>query len=148
MLTKKGKYGLKAAVELARLQPGESMQVAEIAEANQIPKKFLDVILGELRNSGFLTSKKGKLGGYRLAKPAHEIIVGDMIRVLDGPLAPFPCASRLTNVPCEDCDVANCQVRLLMVQVRDAMGLVLDTQSLADMRDLSDNALRAFVDYI
>lgn len=148
MLTKKGKYGLKAAVQLARLQPGESMQVAEIAEANQIPKKFLDVILGELRNAGFLTSKKGKLGGYRLAKPAEEIIVGEMIRALDGPLAPFPCASRNAYVPCEDCDVARCQVRLLMVRVRDAMGTVLDTYTLADMRDLTNNALQSFVDYI
>lgn len=90
MLTKKGKYGLKAAVHLARLPPGGSTQVADIAETNNIPKKFLDVILGELRNAGFLSSKKGKLGGYRLAKPADDIIVGEMIRALDGPLAPFP----------------------------------------------------------
>ena len=94
MLTKKGKYGLKAAVHLARLPPGASTQVADIAEANNIPKKFLDVILGELRNAGFLSSKKGKLGGYRLARAPEEIVVGEMIRALDGPLAPFACACR------------------------------------------------------
>ncbi|MFG1350491.1 RrF2 family transcriptional regulator [Xanthobacter autotrophicus] len=148
MLTKKGKYGLKAAVHLARLPPGGSTQVADIAEANNIPKKFLDVILGELRNAGFLSSKKGKLGGYRLAKAPEDIVVGEMIRALDGPLAPFPCASRNAYEPCEDCDVATCEVRMLMVQVRDAIGTVLDTYTLAEMRDLSREALSSFVDYI
>ncbi|WP_029006074.1 RrF2 family transcriptional regulator [Azorhizobium doebereinerae] len=148
MLTKKGKYGLKAAVHLARLLPGESNQVAEIAEANQIPKKFLDVILGELRNAGFLSSKKGKAGGYKLAKAPEDIVVGDLIRALDGPLAPIPCASRNSFVPCEDCDVEHCEVRRIMVRVRDAMGTVLDTYSLADMRDLRQDKLAAFVDYI
>lgn len=148
MLTKKGKYGLKAAVYLARMPAGGSVQVAEIAEANNIPKKFLDVILNELRNAGFLASKKGKLGGYRLGKPADEIVVGEMIRALDGPLAPFQCASRNAYVPCEDCDVSRCEVRRLMVRVRDAIGTVLDTYTLAEMRDMSDDALVSFVDYI
>ncbi|MFG1428239.1 RrF2 family transcriptional regulator [Roseixanthobacter glucoisosaccharinicivorans] len=148
MLTKKGKYGLKAAVHLARLAPGDSVQVADIAEANQIPKKFLDVILGELRNAGMLSSKKGRTGGYRLARPAEEIIVGDLIRALDGPLAALPCASRNAYVPCDDCDIAHCEVRLLMVRVRDAIGTVLDTYTLAQMRDLSADQLGSFVDYI
>lgn len=148
MLTKKGKYGLKAAVHLARLPPGASTQVADIAETNQIPKKFLDVILGELRNAGFLTSRKGKLGGYRLARAPEDIIVGDMIRALDGPLAPLPCASRNAYEPCEDCNLSRCEVRLLMVQVRDAIGTVLDTYTLAEMRDLSQDELVSFVDYI
>ena len=148
MLTKKGKYGLKAAVHLARLPPGGSVQVADIAEANQIPKKFLDVILGELRNAGFLASRKGKLGGYRLAKPPEEIVVGEMIRALDGPLAPLPCASRNAYAPCEDCNLPQCEVRLLMVRVRDAIGTVLDTYTLAQMRDLSQDEMASFVDYI
>lgn len=148
MLTKKGKYGLKAAVHLARLPPGGSTQVADIAESNNIPKKFLDVILGELRNAGFLSSKKGKLGGYRLAKAPEDIVVGEMIRALDGPLAPFPCASRNAYEPCEDCNIATCEVRLLMVRVRDAIGTVLDTYTLAQMRDLSQEQLASFVDYI
>ncbi|MBB6306448.1 RrF2 family transcriptional regulator [Xanthobacter tagetidis] len=148
MLTKKGKYGLKAAVHLARLAPGASTQVADIAETNQIPKKFLDVILGELRNAGFLTSKKGKLGGYRLARAPEDIIVGEMIRALDGPLAPLPCASRNAYEPCEDCNLSRCEVRLLMVRVRDAIGTVLDTCTLAEMRDLSQDELASFIDYI
>lgn len=146
MLTKKAKYGLKAMVDLARLDPGRSTFVAEVAERNAIPKKFLDAILGELRNAGMLSSKKGKAGGYMLARPADEISIGAIIRALDGPLAPIPCASRSAYVPCDDCrDVEACQVRLLMLDVRDAMSRVLDTMSLAEMRDIGDNAMSAFV---
>jgi Rrf2 family protein len=111
MLTKKGKYGLKALVHLAQLPAGELAFVGDIANANNIPKKFLDAILGELRNAGFVISRKGKEGGYRLAKPATDIKVGHVIRVLDGPLAPIACASRTRYERCDDCDEATCQVR-------------------------------------
>jgi Rrf2 family protein len=134
MLTKKGKYGLKAAVHLAGLPPGQSALIAHIAETNNIPKKFLDAILAELRNAGFLRSKKGKGGGYMLARPSDSIMVGDIIRVLDGPLAPFPCASRTAYVACDDCDIEQCSVRLIMSKVREATAGVLDRQTLADMR--------------
>jgi Rrf2 family protein len=146
MLTKKAKYGLKAMVDLAKLDPGRSTFVAEVAERNAIPKKFLDAILGELRNAGMLSSKKGKAGGYMLARPAEDITVGAIVRALDGPLAPIACASRSAYVPCDDCrDVSGCQVRALMVEVRDAISEVLDERSLAEMRDLGDNALASFV---
>ena len=94
MLTKKGKYGLKALAHFAALEPGESAFVAEIAARNNISKKFLDAILLELRNNGILRSKKGPGGGYSLSKPASEITIGQVVRVLDGPLAPIRCASR------------------------------------------------------
>ncbi|MGZ9116490.1 MAG: RrF2 family transcriptional regulator, partial [Methylocystis sp.] len=84
MLTKKAKYGLKAMVHLAGVRPGETALVAEIAASNQIPKKFLDAILGELRNAGFVHSKKGKGGGYMLARAPSEIGVGNIVRALDG----------------------------------------------------------------
>ena len=92
MLTKKGKYGLKALVHLSGLPAGQLAFVNDIAVANNIPKKFLDAILGELRNAGFVQSRKGKDGGYRLARLPAEIKVGHVVRVLDGPLAPIPCA--------------------------------------------------------
>ena len=92
MLTKKGKYGLKALVDLARLAPGETAFVSEIALRNNIPKKFLDTILLELRNAGMLRSKKGPGGGYSLSRPASDIRIGQVIRTLDGPLAPIRCA--------------------------------------------------------
>jgi len=88
MLTKKAKYGLKALVFLAGIEPGQTALVADIAAANQIPKKFLDAILGELRNAGFVHSKKGKGGGYTLARVPEEIGVGNVIRALD--VVPLP----------------------------------------------------------
>ena len=138
MLTNKGKYGLKALVYLAQLPQGQLALVNDIATANTIPKKFLDAILGELRNAGFVQSRKGKGGGYRLARLPEDIRVGSIVRVLDGPLAPYPCASRTRYEPCDDCDVTTCQVRHVMLDVREAIAEVLDHKSLAEMRDLGD----------
>ena len=134
MLTAKGKYGLKALAHLASLKPGTMAQAVEIAEANNIPKKFLDAILGELRNAGIVYTKKGPGGGYMLARPANDIRVGQVVRTLDGPIAPIACASRTAYQPCQDCDnVKRCSVRLAMMRVRDAMCQVLDGTTLADM---------------
>lgn len=104
MLTKKGKYGLKALVDLAQLEPGETAFITEIATRNNIPKKFLDAILLELRNAGILRSKKGPGGGYSLSRPASDIRIGQVIRTLDGPwhrsAAPTAPRSRpATTVP-------------------------------------------------
>lgn len=145
MLTKKAKYGLKAMAHLAGVAPGKTALVADVASANNIPKKFLNVILGELRNAGFVHSKKGKGGGYMLARPAAEIGVGDVIRVLDGPLAPIQCASKRLYRRCDDCaDETKCAVRLVMIEARDAIANVLDNTSLAQMRALAetDGAVR------
>jgi Rrf2 family protein len=143
MLTKKGKYGLKALVHLSRLPPGQLAFVKEVAAANHIPRKFLEVILGELRNAGFVQSRQGKDGGYRLARPAAQIRVGHVIRVLDGPLAPLPCASQTQYQRCEDCDEATCEVRHMMLEVRQAIASVLDNRSLAAMRDADNDDLPA-----
>ena len=94
MLTNKGKYGLKAMVHLAGQRVGQPALVADIAAANNIPKKFLDAILGELRNAGIVHSRKGPGGGYMLARAPSEIKIGHVIRTIDGPLAPIACASR------------------------------------------------------
>jgi Rrf2 family protein len=147
MLTAKGKYGLKALVHLSSLAAGETAQAVDIAEANNIPKKFLDAILGELRNAGVVHSKKGPGGGYMLARPPSEIKLGYVIRTLDGPLAPIACASRTAYQPCDDCaDVNACAVRLTMAKVRDAMSDILDRLTLADMLAL-DSGTRAAVMY-
>src|SRR5208283_4038878 len=125
MLTKKGKYGLKAMVHLAGRPVGETTLVSDIAHANEIPKKFLDTILGELRNAGLVFSKKGKGGGYTLARPPNEIMVGQIIRVLDGPLAPIACASVTSYRRCEDCaDEKHCCIRLVMLEARNAVASV------------------------
>lgn len=139
MLTKKGKYGLKALVHLSKMPVGQLAFVGDIAARNNIPKKFLDAILGELRNAGFVQSRKGKEGGYRLARPATEIQIGHVVRVLDGPLAPISCASRTRYQRCDDCDEATCHVRHMMLEVRQAIAEVLDNRSLAAMRDAAND---------
>jgi Rrf2 family protein len=141
MLTNRGKYGLKAMVQLASLQAGKTMQAGEIAEANAIPKKFLDAILMDLRKAGFVRAQKGPGGGYALAHAPQEIQVGAIIRALDGPLAPIACASRTAYKACEDCiNPEFCSVRLIMADVRDAMAQVLDSMTLAQMAKRADTA--------
>jgi Rrf2 family protein len=145
MLTNKSKYGLKAMVHLAGAEPGKPVLASEIAERNGIPKKFLDAILGELRNAGFVRSRKGPGGGYALSRAPEEIRVGHIIRVLDGSLVPLACATHDAYRPCEDCDdLVACPVRLVMLQVRDAMSSVLDQMTLARMRAMADAQTRTF----
>ena len=139
MLSARGKYGLKAMIHLAEMQGAGGIQGAVIAETQQIPKKFLDTILLELKNSGLVHSKKGKGGGYSLGRPASEIRVGHIIRILDGPLAPIACASKTAYQRCDDCtDEKQCAVRTMMLEVRQAISRVLDSRSLAEMRALTD----------
>jgi Rrf2 family protein len=134
VLTKKGKYGLKAMVYLAQFPPGRLVPVLEIASTQQIPKKFLAAILSELRNAGFVNSKKGKGGGYVLARAASQISVGEMIRAIDGCFAPLPCASKTRYLRCDDClDETKCAVRLVMLDAQRALSQVLDGSSLAQM---------------
>ncbi|GJD48254.1 HTH-type transcriptional regulator CymR [Methylobacterium crusticola] len=148
MLTNKGKYGLKAMVHLAGLPPGARTGVADIAQAHRIPKKFLDAILGDLRNAGFVHSRKGPGGGYALARPPEAIRIGHVVRVLDGPLAPIPCASRTAYRPCDDCeDEARCAVRLAMLEVRNSIAAVLDTLTLAQMRAMPLAEVEASLTY-
>jgi Rrf2 family protein len=139
MLTAKGKYGLKALVHLASQEAGETTQSRDIAKTNNIPKKFLDAILGDLRNAGIVHSKKGPGGGYMLARAPSEITVGQVIRTLDGPLAPIACASRTAYQPCQDCkSVKKCVVRHAMIRVRDATAEILDQLTVADMQAMGD----------
>lgn len=134
MLTNKGKYGIKAMIHLAGLDADETAQIAEIAQRNNISKKFLDAILLDLRNAGLLRSKKGPGGGYALAKPARAIKVGAVIRALDGPIAPIECASQSAFRPCQDCDdIEACVVRSLMREARDAIAAVVDNTTIADL---------------
>ena len=139
MLTNKGKYGLKAMVHLAGVEAGQVATVTDIAETNVISKKFLDHILTDLRRAGLVFSKKGKGGGYALARPAHAITVGAIIRVLDGPLAPIPCASVTAFRACDDCgDLRACAVRIIMIEARNAIADVLDRRTLAELRTLTN----------
>jgi Rrf2 family protein len=149
MLTKKAKYALKALAYLANYPPGESVGVRDIALAEHIPKKFLDTILCELRVAGFVDSKMGKGGGYTLARPATEISVGDVVRVIDGTLAPISCASHSPFRACEDCrDPDHCATRLIMLDAKIALAKVLDNFNIAGMRAVSAAADGPFMWHI
>jgi Rrf2 family protein len=133
MLSNKAKYGLKALIHLAGAE-GQCL-AGDIAKVNNIPRKFLDAILVELRNAGILNSRKGKGGGYHLARPPEKITVGQIIRILDGPLAPIACASRTAYRRCTDCaDEDACAVRDIMLDVRDSIAMILDRTSIASLR--------------
>jgi len=134
MLSKKAKYGLKALLYLADQPADQPSLIAEIAAHDAIPKKFLDMILLEMRNAGLLFSRKGKGGGYSLALPAESIVIGTVIRLLDGPLAPVPCVSKTAYRRCDDCRTEDdCRIRSLMGQVRNAIADILDHTTLADI---------------
>ena len=133
MLSQKAKYALKALCQMAGGPQGKLILVSEIAEREQSPRKFLELILLDLKRHGLVYSQRGKNGGYALAKPASQITVGEVIRILDGPLAPLPCASLSGYRRCSDCDNEEiCPVRVVMRQVRDAMASIVDNTSIAD----------------
>ena len=135
MLTKKAKYALKAMAYMASFSVDDLVSGKDISEKQNIPKKFLDAILIELKNGGFVFSKKGLHGGYSLARNADAIAIGDVIRIIDGPLAPIPCASKTRYRPCEDCeDEVNCQVRRVMQEAQKALSNVFDQMTIEQMK--------------
>lgn len=120
---------------------GGVIGIAELAKREQIPQKFLELILLDLKNIGVLHSKRGPGGGYSLARPPEQINLGEVIRELDGPLAPVSCVSKNAYKPCPECqDEATCGIRLVMQEVRDAIANILEHTSLYDMVQRVDNA--------
>ncbi|MDC6390738.1 Rrf2 family transcriptional regulator [Maribacter sp. PR1] len=141
MLSKKTKYGLKALAYLGYQKDRKPVQISEIAEHENISQKFLESILLSLRKSGFLSSKKGKGGGYYLLKEPNEIYMTDVMRVLEGPIAMVPCVSLNFYESCEDCpDEKSCSVHKLMLQVRDSALEVYRNNTLQDI--LCDKELK------
>jgi Rrf2 family protein len=133
MLSQKAKYALRALVELARSEEPQ-LTAGEIALRADAPRKFLEAILLELSRNRLVASRRGKFGGYSLARPAAEISFAEAIRVVDGPLALAPCVSPgLGYRKCEDCpDLAACTLREALLRARDATAEVLEAYSLAD----------------
>ncbi|TAK14375.1 MAG: Rrf2 family transcriptional regulator [Anaerolineae bacterium] len=133
-LSKRGEYGLRAMIFLAAHAGEESLfSIGEIAERENIPERFLEQILLSLKNAGLLQSKKGAAGGYYLARPADKITLGEIERVLDGPLAPIRCVSHIAYEKCDCPDEASCGLRMAMFDVRAAIAGVLDRTTLADV---------------
>lgn len=134
MLSKKTKYGLKALTYMAKKESKSPVLISEIAEQENISKKFLEIILLQLKNSGFLGSKKGKGGGYYLIRDPEKITVASLIRVLEGPIAMLPCVSLNFYEKCDDCkNEEACSLSRLMIEVRDSTLKVLENKTLADL---------------
>ncbi len=137
-LSKRGEYGLRAMIILAEARkkdPPGLVQIKEISLRDQIPSKFLEQILLALKNAGMVHSKMGVGGGYYLARPSDQISLGQIIRVLDGPIAPIKCVSHMAYEPCGCPDENSCGLRMVMGDVRNAMTHILDTVTLATVTE-------------
>jgi Rrf2 family protein len=132
-LSKKGEYAVRALTEIGfeiQARPTSVVQISTIAKHTNIPEKFLEQILLALRNGGILKSKRGVDGGYSLARTPGEITLGEVIRLMDGPLAPIPCVSHVAYERCSCPDEETCGLRIAMQQVRDAIAGILDNYKL------------------
>jgi Rrf2 family protein len=143
-LSKKGEYALRTLINLGiAAEVGRSLvQVAELADTEQLPVKFLEQIMQALKEAGLVVSARGKFGGYRLAKPAKRITIGAVVRLIDGPLAPIGCVSQTAYEKCTCPDEAHCGLRMLMLDVRNAISGILDRYTLADVVEVTLRKLR------
>ncbi len=143
-LSKKGEYALRALIDLGiAAEVGRSLvQVSELAEKERIPVKFLEQIMQLLKEEGFVESQRGKFGGYRLARPSAKITVGSVVRMIDGPLAPIGCVSHTAYEKCSCPDEVHCGLRMLMLDVRNAIAGILDRYSLADVVEVTLRKMR------
>jgi Rrf2 family protein len=133
MISQRAKYALRALIALAKVAPGDSLAIGDIAASQKIPKKFLEQILLDLKRHGILASRRGKEGGYLLLKTAREVTFGEVLRLVDGPLAPLPCLSKIAYRRCGDCqDEAACEIRKVFSSVALESRNVLDGTTLAD----------------
>ena len=133
-ISKRGEYALRTLINLGLAQElgRPILKIGELAKQEGIPIKFLEQILLQMKAAGYLASKRGKDGGYYIKKPMDKIIIGDVVRKIDGPLAPISCASVTAYKRCSCPDEAHCGLRMLMVDVRNAIANILDRYSLAD----------------
>ncbi|MBL9216705.1 MAG: Rrf2 family transcriptional regulator [Opitutaceae bacterium] len=142
-LSKKGEYALRSMINLGiAAKVGRSLvRVTELAKAEDLPIKFLEQVMQQLREAGFVESERGKHGGYRLAKAAGQIRIGEIVRLVDGPLAPIGCVSQTAYEPCNCPDEAHCGLRMLMLDVRNAIASILDRYTLADVVEVTTRSL-------
>jgi Rrf2 family protein len=141
-LSKKGDYGLRAVLELAKNYSLGYTQIKDIAKKEKIPLKFLEQILLNLKNSGFLVSKMGVGGGYRLSRLPEEITLGEVLRALEGPLAPISCVSVKFYRQCPEEN--SCGIRSIMNQVRNAIANILDHTTLYDVANHNQSKVKAY----
>jgi Rrf2 family protein len=141
MISKRARYAFKAVVALARARSGEGLQIRQLCEQEKLPRKFLEQILLSLKAAGFITSRRGRDGGYELLKSPDRIMIGPMLRAVDGPIAPLPCLSRTAYKRCDDCrDEAACELRIAFAKAYAGYLDNLDHMSLAEVMKQSDAA--------
>lgn len=142
-LSKRGEYALRTLINLGIAAKVERplVRVVELAAIEVLPVKFLEQVMQQLREEGYIESVRGKLGGYRLAKPAHKITIGSVVRLIDGPLAPIGCVSQTAYERCSCPDETHCGLRMLMLDVRNAIAAILDRYTLADIVDVTARKL-------
>jgi Rrf2 family protein len=143
-LSKRGEYALRALIDLgiARELGRESLSIGELAEHERLPVKFLEQILLQLKDAGYLSSRRGPSGGYFLKKAPRSIKIGEIVRLIDGPLAPIACVSKTAYEACSCPDEEHCGLRMLMLDVRNAIAQILDRHSLAEVIDVTMRKLR------
>ncbi len=143
-LTRKGEYALRSLIKLgiAHEMGKPHLSVSELAESEKLPLKFLEQVLFQLRGAGYIETKRGKFGGYFLARPMAEVRIGDIVRLIDGKLAPIACASMTAYEKCSCPDETHCGLRMLMVDVRNAIANILDRYTLADVVEVTMRKLR------
>lgn len=133
MISQKAKYALRALLALAEAPEGQPVFIADIAENQAIPRKFLEQILLDLKHQNLVVSRRGKMGGYLLLRRPETITFGEVLRIVEGPLAPLPCLSKMAYRRCEDCsDEKACRIRRVFAGVADATRAVLDSTTIAD----------------
>src|SRR6476469_7571567 len=135
MISKKTKYAINALVYIEKEDKGnEPIQISKIAESENIPRKFLEAILLDLRNAGILSSRKGKTGGYYLHKAPAEINVADIMRLFDGPIALLPCVTYMYYERCDECkDEGTCGIRSIFMDVRNETVNMLKNDNIAEI---------------
>ena len=143
-LSRKGEYALRALISLGlgAAFGRERLQVREIADADNIPEKFLEQIMNELRDGGFVEGQRGRNGGYRLTRSADRISLGEVVRHIEGPLAPIACVSHTAYERCSCPDEANCGLRMLMLDVRNAISNILDRHTLGSVVSAAHHKFR------
>jgi Rrf2 family protein len=138
-VSKRGEYALRALIDLGMAHGSgrELLQVREIAAYENIPIKFLEQIFMQLKQAGLVKTRRGKKGGYALAKPADAVAIGQVVRLIDGPLAPIGCVSQTAYEKCSCPDEAHCGLRLIMLDVRNAIAGILDSFTLSQIIEVS-----------
>jgi Rrf2 family protein len=141
---KRAEYGLRALINLgiAEELDYDRVTATDLAACDNLPLKFVEQIMGELRAAGYIETKRGRFGGYFIAKPMDTIKIGDLVRLLDGPLAPISCASHTAYEPCSCPDETHCGLRMLMIDVRNAISNILDRYTLANIVEVTLRKIR------